>query len=191
MGEALLIIGPTGAGKTPLGELIQERGYRGRKVCHVDFGAELRKAAAGQNPAFDPDEAEGIQKILDSCRLLDESTYWIADRILHPYSKKDILALNGIPRTVKQAEYLGQMIDIAQVFVMNASADTIKARIVGNTGGDRTGRVDDDLESIKKKFDIYNKMTLPLIDHYKDKCSVFHVEVKEHTTPREIYNLIC
>jgi len=39
---AVLLLGPTGAGKTPLGEMIEARGLWGMSCLHFDFGANLR-----------------------------------------------------------------------------------------------------------------------------------------------------
>lgn len=52
---AVLLLGPTGAGKTPLGRICAQRGLWGRSCTHVDFGACLRRAAAG-----DPVLASGL-----------------------------------------------------------------------------------------------------------------------------------
>ena len=43
---ALLLLGPTGSGKTPLGDEIERRGLYGRRCLHFDFGASLRAAAS-------------------------------------------------------------------------------------------------------------------------------------------------
>lgn len=40
---AVLLLGSTGSGKTPLGDLIERRGLRGVRCLHFDFGVNLRK----------------------------------------------------------------------------------------------------------------------------------------------------
>lgn len=40
--QALLLIGPPGAGKSPLGDYLQKQSSAGKKLCHLDFGRELR-----------------------------------------------------------------------------------------------------------------------------------------------------
>jgi adenylate kinase family enzyme len=42
MYKAMLLIGPTGAGKTPLGKYLERHGLNGRRCRHFDFGANLR-----------------------------------------------------------------------------------------------------------------------------------------------------
>ncbi len=107
--EAILIIGPTGSGKTPLGELLDERGLSGRPCAHFDFGRELRRIAAGPGhpepvegrivpgpgrpepverraataaSLFDPDEIAFIREVLDEGRLLEDEHFHVAWKIL-------------------------------------------------------------------------------------------------------------
>jgi adenylate kinase len=47
--QALLLLGPTGSGKTPLGERLERRSLRGRRCHHFDFGASLRAVVAEHN----------------------------------------------------------------------------------------------------------------------------------------------
>ena len=44
---ALLLIGPTGSGKTPLGDLLDREGLWHRRCCHFDFGERMRRIVAG------------------------------------------------------------------------------------------------------------------------------------------------
>ena len=80
--EAILIIGPTGSGKTPLGDLIEERGLWNCPCAHFDFGRELRRIAAGGDPLFEPDEIAFIREVLDEGRLLEDEHFHIAWKIL-------------------------------------------------------------------------------------------------------------
>ena len=41
--SAILLLGPTGSGKTPLGELMERRGFGGRRCRHFDLGDRLRR----------------------------------------------------------------------------------------------------------------------------------------------------
>jgi hypothetical protein len=43
---AILLVGPTGSGKTPLGALCEKKGLWQSRVFHFDFGAILRRIAA-------------------------------------------------------------------------------------------------------------------------------------------------
>jgi adenylate kinase family enzyme len=45
--SAVLLIGPTGVGKTPLGDLLDREGMWNRRCCHFDFGERMRQIVAG------------------------------------------------------------------------------------------------------------------------------------------------
>jgi len=47
---AILLLGPTGTGKTPLGNVLALRGWRGQPCLQFDFGANLRELAARNQP---------------------------------------------------------------------------------------------------------------------------------------------
>jgi hypothetical protein len=46
----MLLIGPTGVGKTPFGSCLEKNGFRGRRCLHFDFGHELRTVAQQEVP---------------------------------------------------------------------------------------------------------------------------------------------
>ncbi len=43
--NSILLLGPTGAGKSPLGNQMEQNGIRGKRCFHFDFGHELRSIA--------------------------------------------------------------------------------------------------------------------------------------------------
>ena len=53
------------------------------------------------------------------------------------------------------------------VVSLACSAETVAARIESNAGRDRTGRVDDQAELIKKKMRFFKERTTPLIEFYR------------------------
>jgi adenylate kinase len=58
--RALLLLGPTGSGKSPLGDRLEARGLWSVRCAHFDFGANLRAEAAdfGNIKAGDADPGE-------------------------------------------------------------------------------------------------------------------------------------
>ena len=66
--EAILLLGPTGSGKTPLGQVLEERGLWGHAWSHFDFGANLREIV----DCNEPDESIGAEDIALLRRMVPE-----------------------------------------------------------------------------------------------------------------------
>jgi len=81
--DAVLLLGPTGAGKSPLGDALEQRGLLGRKCRHLDFGAELRSAVSGGkgSAAYSPEELDFIHGVLERGLLLENEHFPLAKKI--------------------------------------------------------------------------------------------------------------
>jgi len=194
--NALLILGPTGSGKTPFGDICEEKGLWGRKCAHFDFGASLRKIAeAGLKPACLSEENKNVVKsVLRSGALLGNENFHIAEKILRSFAEeKDLgndglLVLNGLPRHAGQAEDIDDIVTMKAVVHLKCSPEVVGRRIQLNSGGDRAGRVDDSLGEIERKLKLFEERTFPLIEHYRSKKAVIlEYDVKVDTSPEEIY----
>ena len=82
--QAVLITGPTGSGKTPLGELCRERGLWNRRCVHFDFGAHLRQVSEGVHvpSCLTADELAVVTDALRTGALLENETFHIAEALL-------------------------------------------------------------------------------------------------------------
>jgi len=194
-----LLAGPTGAGKTPLGRLLEQRGLAGRRCHHFDFGAELRAVASGGREAavLAPDDLEVVRRSLSTGTLLEDHEFPIALRILRAFVRRveagenDCLVLNGLPRHVGQARMMEDAVRVETVVSLEASAEAIRERILLDTGGDRLGRLDDELKAIRQKLVIFRMRTLPLIEYYENReVPVFRLAVGARTTAEEMYAAI-
>ncbi|HSQ79071.1 MAG TPA: nucleoside monophosphate kinase [Candidatus Bathyarchaeia archaeon] len=174
---SLLLIGPTGSGKTPLGDELERRGLDGRRCAHFDFGRTLRSVAADGGGAFGltAKEEEAVRNSLDSGALFEDKDLPMIRKILAGFAQSrglgpgDLLVLNGLPRHRGQAEALEGTLAMERVVSLEAEAKTIQERIRRDTGGDRSGRTDDDLDSVTKRLEIYRSRTAPLLGYYRDR----------------------
>ena len=172
--EAILILGPTGSGKTPLGEALEKHGLAGRRCLHFDFGANLREIARLKRrpPGFAAKDMDVIRRSLRTGALLENENFPIAAKILERFRKKsrmaksDLLVLNGLPRHEGQAAALDRTVRVTTVVYLDGSLDAIQDRIRRDTGGDRLGRVDDSTDEVKKKYAIFRDRTKPLLAYY-------------------------
>ena len=78
----------------------------------------------------------------------------------------DYLVLDGIPRNVRQAELMSDIIDVRRVFHLNCTdRDKVVARLKKRALKDN--RLDDaNEEVIRRRLDTYEKESLPLLDYY-------------------------
>ncbi len=197
--DAILLLGPTGVGKSPLGDNIAQNGLFGRTCHHLDFGSELRGAVSGgrRSAAYSPTELDFIHGVLESGLLLENEHFTLAEKIISLYldrvgfAKHDVLVLNGIPRHAGQARDIATIATVHAVVVLECAADDIVRRIQENVGGDRTERIDDDNELIKKKLSLFRERTTPLIDHYTQQgCALYRISVLGNMTPEETFSSI-
>jgi len=192
--SAILLIGPTGSGKTPLGDFLEKNGLFGHRCVHFDFGRNLRKIADSRiRPGFlGVSDFAVVKRVLKTGALLAEQDSHIAGNILTDIiwkmrmGKSDILVLNGLPRHERQAEDIAAIVDVRLVVNLKCVANVVMSRITLNSGGDRVGRVDDFPLFVKKKLEIFRCKTIPLLDHYRrKKVKVVDIEIAEDTTPAE------
>ncbi|MFN3921987.1 MAG: nucleoside monophosphate kinase [Caldimicrobium sp.] len=194
--KAILLLGPTGAGKTPLGMEIEKRGFLNEKAWHFDFGENLRKVASGEL-SFPKEERLLVQSILKEGRLLKEEEFYLAERVLlsflinKHYTPDSWLVLNGLPRNLFQASKLENFAEIKYVIFLKTSPTILKFRLSFDPAGDRKGRSDDLEKLVEYKLSWFYRETLPLLDYYKEKSSLIHLEVQKSDTGEDLYKKLC
>lgn len=195
--EATLLLGPTSSGKTPLGRMIHNRGVAGRRCVHFDFGENLRQIVANRQPdeVVSREDIEFLRDVLQTGALLEDKDFPIAERVLRRFLFRQgvegagtVVVLNGLPRHVGQASSIAAILNVRTVVHLQCSAETVLARIAENTGGDRTGRPDDQLADVRRKLDIFAERTAPLIDFYRSSgVRVVQLAVDADITPEQMW----
>lgn len=161
--RALVMVGPPGIGKTTVGkkldELIPE-------VLYLSTGNMIRKIIKEDVQPYASDFFNRIKK----GRLPDDKdivamfqnclSFAIDEGMFVP--EKQVLLLDGIPRTIQQAELLESTLDVMAVYKFNyVQTEMLVERIHG-----RETRVDDNPEAIKMRIHEYPQITLPVVDFY-------------------------
>lgn len=197
--EAILLLGPTGSGKTPLGQVLGERGLWGHACSHFDFGANLREIVACNKPdgSITAEDITLLRRMVQEGLLLEDEHFPVAARILARFMARHSLApstwivLNGLPRHLGQAQAMDGVVKIRTVIYLDCSAQVVAERISRNVGGDRDRRDDDASEAVWRKLAIFTERTAPLLHHYRShQVRVQTVEVGSRTTAEEMWRII-
>jgi adenylate kinase family enzyme len=174
--EAVLLVGPTASGKTPLGDLLQARGLWGRACVHFDFGRVLRACVLGVGDwGLAPDDCALLAAMLQRGVLLENEHFHLAERLLlaflsrRPLDDAALVVLNGLPRHVGQAEQMPRFVRMRAVVHLVCPEEAVFARIRRNAGGDRAERDDDGHDRVREKLALFRERTKPLLAHYREQ----------------------
>ena len=197
LAEAILLLGPTGSGKTPLGELLEKEGLAGRKCFHFDFGSNLRRYASYPTGLLSDAELTAVKNSLRTGALLTDEQFLIAEKLLDEFIEETgavnsgLIVLNGLPRHAGQATALEHIVRMKAIIVLDCEAATVLERIRTDAGGDRGGRIDDDVEDVKRKLKIFDEKTVPLVKYYRD-CNVpiIRVAISAHSSTKDTLDCV-
>lgn len=170
---AMLLVGPTGAGKSPLGEEVQRRsGW-----LHFDFGLSLRSIASGSNSCgLDPGQIDVVRELVERNALFPEESFPLAKRILGSALAGSApargLILNGLPRTVSQAVAMESIVTLRGLVFLDCPTAAVMTRVerrARGLGTDHAGRADDTKGQVLRKLMLFEEQTRPMLEHYRNR----------------------
>ncbi len=193
----LVLFGPPGAGKGSLAKLLQRR----RGMTHLSTGDLIR--AELTDPASEV--AERIRATVESGGLVDDAIVetilarWIG-------GDAPSIIFDGYPRNMHQAERLGELLADAgrtlTTAVLFDVPDTVIVRRLSNRrncsvcgavynlltvppkregicdhdGSKLVKRPDDNVETIRRRLQVYHRETSPLVDYYRGRGKLVQVD---------------
>lgn len=165
----LLIMGPPGAGKGTQATFISEH----FGIPHVSTG-DLFRANLAQGTAL----GQEAKKYMDAGEYVPDSVTngMVRDRLKQDDAKTGFL-LDGYPRTVQQVAELDGMLSgksLDKVIVLTADTNEVVARLLKRAQDQ--GRADDTEEVIRRRLEVYEEQTAPLIDLYKSRGLLVEVD---------------
>ncbi|MCZ2200737.1 adenylate kinase [Cylindrospermopsis raciborskii] len=162
----LIFLGPPGAGKGTQAKVLADF----LQVPHISTGDILRQAITDQT-------ALGVkaQEYMDKGDLVPDQL--VQDMVEERLEKSDAQKgwiLDGFPRTVSQAVFLGNLLDRIQgdserVVNLDAPDEIVVSRLLGR------GRKDDLEDVIRHRLNVYRRDTAPLIQYYGDRQKLLTV----------------
>ncbi len=201
----LIIFGPPGVGKGTLSGMLAGK----YKIPHISTGDIFRSEIKSGN-------SELIQYVEQGLLVPDNVVNKIVEKTLKQDSCKSGFVLDGFPRTIDQAEFLENVLWKLKKkadFILNlvAKEETIVSRMsarrnCGKCGAvfnlitmkpkkkdicDKCGsalvqRKDDEPETVRKRIQVYNEQTTPMVDYYKKKKVLMDIDAAKK--PKEIFS---
>lgn len=165
----LLIMGPPGAGKgTQAAMICEEFG-----IPHVSTG-DLFRLNLSQGTAL----GQEAKKYMDAGEYVPDSVTngMVRERLKDADTQVGFL-LDGYPRTVAQVAELDGMLStkpLDRVIELTADFDVVVERLLGRAL--EQGRSDDTEDVIRRRLEIYQEQTAPLISLYKSRGLLVQVD---------------
>lgn len=178
--EVVFVLGAPGAGKGTQCSLIsKEFGF-----VHLSAGDLLREER--QRPGSE--YGEMIEEKIRNGEIVPvEVTCSLIHQAMQKSGKTQFL-IDGFPRNKDNLEgwerVMSDKTKLLFVLFFECSRDLCTQRCL-NRGAAGSGRSDDNLESLKKRFNTYLNDTMPIIEHYDEKGLVRRVNAENG--PNEVF----
>jgi adenylate kinase len=165
-GARLIILGKQGAGKGTQGQrLAQHFGCQ-----HLSTGQMFRDSAAvGVAAGLKAKEYMDRGELVPDEIVVDV----VEERFSNPAEVENGFILDGFPRTENQAEELDRILGdhpLDLVLDLDVPTDLVVERLLGR------GREDDTADSIRRRLELYDQETKPLIDLYDKRGLLVQVD---------------
>ena len=171
----VFVLGGPGSGKgTQCERIVRDFGFK-----HLSAGDLLRNEVASGSTVGKKCEA-----LMKEGKLVPmEITIALLKNAMEASDNKRFL-IDGFPRALDQAKAFESAItEPTFTLFFDCPLETMQERLLKR--GETSGRSDDNIETIKKRFDTFTNQSLPVIDYYETKKSVF--KLSSVPPPDEVY----
>ena len=175
--RVVFVLGGPGSGKgTQCERLIQKYG-----VKHLSAGDLLRAEVASGSAV-----GEECQALMKEGKLVPtEVTLGLIRKAMAQAEQKTFI-IDGFPRAVDQGEAFEAAIKPCEfVLFLDCPKEAMQERLLKR--GETSGRADDNLETIAKRFDTFMEVSMPVMDHFADKVH----KVSSVPAPDEVFVEVC
>ncbi|MDB4670848.1 MAG: nucleoside monophosphate kinase [Pirellulaceae bacterium] len=183
--NVVFVLGGPGAGKGTMCELAESQlGW-----THLSMGELLRAARQAEGPT-----AAAIEKFIAAGKLVpNEITVTLLSNAMEEVTRKTgktNFLLDGFPRSLDNLsgwyEIFGKESELPKMLYFECPYAVLEQRILGRAK--YTGRVDDNAQSLKLRFDTFKAETLPTIEYFKSKGKCVEIDTSQDRTT--VYSLV-
>ena len=148
---------------------------------HLSAGDLLRAEVASGSEV-----GEQCQTLMKEGKLVPtEVTLGLIRKAMSLADQKTFI-IDGFPRAVDQGEAFEAAIKPCEfVLFLDCPKETMQERLLKR--GETSGRADDNLETIAKRFDTFMEVSMPVMDHFADKVH----KVSSVPAPDEVFAEVC
>ena len=170
----LIIFGPPGAGKgTQAKHLVKKL-----NSFQISTGDMLRDEIKRDTEIG----KRIINNMNDGKFVEDEIVNKLLEKIIVDSKKMNKLIFDGYPRTLNQAKNLESLLEksnqkIDYIFFLNVNKDSIIRRIERRKTLEK--RLDDDSNTILKRYETYMEITKPVLDYYSSRNNFYEIDGSE------------
>jgi len=167
----LVLLGAPGSGKGTQATRLKEH----LQVPHISTGDLLRaEVAAGSKLGLEAKEVMARGELVSDAILLG----MLEDRFSRPDTRNGFI-LDGYPRNLAQADALDALLGRLKApfdyaVQLDVPTELLVERIAGRAKAE--GRADDSPEAVRKRLEVYNASTAPVIDYYRQHGQLTVVE---------------
>jgi len=172
----IFVLGGPGAGKgTQCTNIVEEFGY-----CHISAGDCLRAERESGSA-----EAELINTFIREGKIVPvEITIRLLLKAMKTSGKNKFL-IDGFPRDLDNLagwnRVVGDTVNVAFVMFFECPEDTMLVRLLKR--GETSGRTDDNISSIRKRFLVYHEATMPVVHVFERAGKVRYLKADQ---PKEL-----
>jgi len=162
------VLGGPGCGKgTQCDKIVAQYGY-----THLSSGDLLREEVKSGS-----DRGKTLNAMMEKGDLVPLFVVLdlLAEAMLAKLDGSKGFLIDGYPREVSQGEeFEKEICPCSKILYFEVSDATMTERLLKR--GQSSGRVDDNVETIKKRLDTFHKHSEPVMDHFAAKCAKIPAE---------------